>query len=87
MAFWLGPISSLPQPSQASRPGPHSPAALGHGGHDVVAGTEGPGPGSHAGTLQQVLGILVPGAPQHGLRLRSKGPAGWHTDQSGQGRD
>ena len=51
-----------------------------------MAGTEGPGPGLHAGTLQQMLGFLMPGA-QHGLRLGTKGPTGWHTGQSRRGRD
>lgn len=80
-AFWPGLKSSL----QPAWPRPHSPAALAGGGQDVVAGTEGPGPGLHAGALQQVLGFLMLGAPWHGLRLGSKGPAGWRNGQSGRG--
>lgn len=49
-----------------------------------MAGTEGPGPGLHAGTLQQMLGFLRPGA-QHRLWLGTKGPAGWPTGQSRRG--
>ena len=82
-AFWPGLKSSL-WPAWLR---PHSPAALVSGGHNIMAGTEGPGPGLHAGTLQQVLGFLVPGTPQHGLWLGSKGPAEWCTGQSGRGRD
>lgn len=66
-------------------PGPHSPAALGNGGHDIMAGTKGSGPGLHAGTLQQVLGFLMPGAPRHRLRLGSKGPEGGTRAREGGG--
>lgn len=88
MPFGLGPVSSpCRSPLRPAWPRPHSPAALGHGGHDIMAGTEGPSPGFHAGTLQLVLGFLMRGAPQHGLRLGSRGPAGWHAGQSGWGRE
>lgn len=49
-----------------------------------MAGTDGPGPGLHAGSLQQMLGFFMPGA-QHGLRLGTEGPAAWHAGQSGLG--
>lgn len=51
-----------------------------------MAGTEGPGPGLHSGTLQQMFGILITGA-RHSLRLGTKGPTGWHTGQGRRGRD
>lgn len=72
--IWLDPIFfSCRSPYRPAWPGPHSPAAQGKGGHDVVAGTDRPGPGLHAGSLQQMLGFFMPGA-QHGLRLGNQGP-------------
>lgn len=83
VAFWLDPISS-PHHSllRPPWPGPHSPAALGNGGHDLMAGTERLGPGLHAGMPQQMRGLLMPGA-QYRLRLGTKGPAEWHAGQRG----
>ena len=77
-------LFSCRSPYRPAWPGPHSPAAQGKGGHDVMAGTDGPGPGLHAGSLQQLLGFFMPGA-QHGLRLGTEGPAAWHAGQSGWG--
>lgn len=49
-----------------------------------MAGTDRPGPGLHAGSLQQMLGFFMSGA-QHRLRLGTEGPAGGHAGQSGWG--
>ena len=77
-------LFSCRSPYQPAWPGPHSPAAQGKGGHDVMAGTDRPGPGLHAGSLQQMLGFFMPGA-QHGLQLGTEGPAGGCVGQSGWG--
>ena len=49
-----------------------------------MAGTDRPGPGLHAGSLQQMLGFFMPGA-QHGLQLGTEGRAGGCVGQSGWG--